>query len=170
MGNLTRVTRDQPSHSKLQSITAVVKSADKHLAVTIQLALILILINRLQLIDVPAFYSGFALLLFGGFIIHQFLPLPWRLPFFSLLSITGIFIVLGVVQSLWLLGVGLLLIMLCHLPIPFKSPAGLAGLARIGAGVGTSWPYPGSLVNWNLANNWCHVHVPIAVIPLLPPP
>lgn len=53
----------------------------------------------------------------GGFIVSAMLPLALRLPFFVLLSMAGVFVVFGFVDGLWLLGVGMTLIGLCHLPV-----------------------------------------------------
>lgn len=55
----------------------------------------------------------------GGFAVHYFLPLRYRLPFFVALSLAGIGLVLGVTQTAWLVALGLGLIGLAHLPVPF---------------------------------------------------
>ena len=82
----------------------------------IQLALICAVI-KIYAIEAPALTSTIPLIL-GGFVVNALLPLQYRMTFFLLLSIAGIFVVLGVMNSLWLLGIGLLLIGLCHLPAP----------------------------------------------------
>jgi hypothetical protein len=58
-----------------------------------------------------------ALLTFAGFVVHAVLPMPYRLPFFLVLSLAGIGLVLGVTNGLWLVGIGLVLIGICHLPL-----------------------------------------------------
>ena len=59
-----------------------------------------------------------------GFVIHHFLPMSWRMPFFSLLSLAGIAIGFGVpfgqANAVALVAVGLLLIGVAHLPIAFS--------------------------------------------------
>jgi hypothetical protein len=52
---------------------------------------------------------------FGGFVIHSLLPFAYRLPFFVLLSMTSIAVVLGLEGGLWLIAVGGALIGICHL-------------------------------------------------------
>jgi hypothetical protein len=86
-------------------------------AIVLQLGLLAILIKRYNL-ESPAFFQ-LTVLAFAGFIVHYFLPLAYRLPFFLALSIAGIVMVLGPTQAVWLVGVGLLLIGLCHVPLPF---------------------------------------------------
>ena len=60
-----------------------------------------------------------AVLTFAGFAVHAWLPLRWRLHFFVVLSLGAIVMVLGLREGAWLIGLGALLIALCHLPIPF---------------------------------------------------
>ena len=55
----------------------------------------------------------------AGFAVHAFLPLRLRLPFFLVLSLAGMALVLGFVNAAWLVAVGLVLIGMCHLPIAF---------------------------------------------------
>jgi hypothetical protein len=60
-----------------------------------------------------------ATLALGGFLVHHFLPMAWRQTFFALLSAGSVLLVLGGAQGAWLLGLGSLLIALCHLPLAF---------------------------------------------------
>ncbi len=55
----------------------------------------------------------------GGFVVSALLPLRYRQGFFVALSITGLLWVAGVSTGLWVLAIGISLILLCHLPIPF---------------------------------------------------
>jgi D-alanyl-lipoteichoic acid acyltransferase DltB (MBOAT superfamily) len=57
--------------------------------------------------------------IFGGFVIYHFIPARFRLPFFCLLSVFAYLLVLGTTNGLILLGLGLALIGLCHVPISF---------------------------------------------------
>jgi hypothetical protein len=68
----------------------------------------------------------------GGFVVSAVLPLAVRLPFFVLLSAAGVFVVFGWIDGAWLLGVGLTLIGICHLPIPVW----VRGLIMIAVGIG----------------------------------
>src|SRR4051794_37871977 len=89
----------------------------KFLALIAQLLLISLLIKRYNL-ESPAFFQ-LTVLAFGGFAVHYFLPMAFRLAFFLGLSIAGIVMVLGVTQAAWLLGIGVALIGICHTPAPF---------------------------------------------------
>src|SRR5688572_6782857 len=87
----------------------------QYLLVAVQLALVLgvALIYRLEL------ERGFAVvawLILIGFLIHSWLPLRARLPFFLILSVIAIGLLLRT-DGLWLLAIGLSLIGLCHLPV-----------------------------------------------------
>ena len=86
---------------------------------TVQLALLLVVLRQFQ-IESNAFLR-IAVLAFGGFVIHYFLPASLRLPFFSILSLAGIAIVLGGTTAAWLVGIGGLLIGICHLPVRFRT-------------------------------------------------
>jgi hypothetical protein len=69
----------------------------------------------------PAAFLDVWLLILIGFLIHAFLPLRLRLPFFVLLSLASIFIVFGIADGVWLIGVGLLLIGICVLPVSLSA-------------------------------------------------
>jgi len=97
------------------------------LIISAQLALLLLLFRQFQ-IESAAFLR-LAILAFGGFVIHALLPLRLRLPFFTTLSLAGIGIVLGFVNGAWLVGIGLVLIGICHIPTSFKIRATLLLLA-----------------------------------------
>jgi hypothetical protein len=71
------------------------------------------------------------LLTFYGFLIHYLLPTHYRLPFFLLLSLGAIAGIFGFVNSIWLIGIGLGLIGICHLPISY--PARVTMLLVAGA-------------------------------------
>lgn len=92
----------------------------KFLAIAGQLGL-LAAVMRMSYLEHQAFYTNVMLLTLYGFIIHYFLPLPYRLPFFILLSLGAIFGVFGLADGAWLMGISLGLIGICHLPIPFWS-------------------------------------------------
>ncbi len=89
----------------------------KFAAIVLQLSLLAVLVKRYN-IESPAFLH-LTLLAFGGFVLHYFLPLTYRLPFFLLLSLAGIVLVLGWEGAAWLIGIGLVLIGVCHLRLAF---------------------------------------------------
>ena len=88
-----------------------------YLAILVQLGLLFLLLRQFQ-IESGAFLR-LAMLAFAGFAVHAWLPLAWRLPFFAALSLAGIALVMGTANAAWLVGIGLLLIGICHLPVAF---------------------------------------------------
>ena len=118
--------------------------------IMLQLGLLAALIKRFHL-ESPAFFQVLLLVL-GGFAIHYFLPLAYRLPFFLALSLSSICIVLGPQPAAWLIGLGLALIGICHIPVAFwirgvllLAAAGLLTAMRVG------WvPGPWPLAVWPL--------------------
>jgi hypothetical protein len=87
-----------------------------------------------------------------GFVVHALLPLQYRLPFFTLLSLGSIIVALGPVDGIYLVVLGLVLIGICHLP------ARLAVRVVLLLGVGAlfaAWrlellPAPWSVAIWPL--------------------
>lgn len=93
------------------------------LLVLVQLGLVLLLFRQFQ-IESAAFLR-LSVLAFAGFAIHAFLPLHYRFPFFALLSLAGIGLVMGLENGAWLIGIGLVLIAICHLPFAFRVRAAI---------------------------------------------
>jgi hypothetical protein len=91
--------------------------AVKFAAILLQLVLLTVVIKRYNL-ESPAFYR-ITLLAVGGFAAHYFLPLAYRMPFFLALSLAGIVMVMGPTPAAWLIALGMGLIALCHVPLPF---------------------------------------------------
>lgn len=101
-------------------------------------------------------FRSLAVFSFFGWCIHYFLPLKYRLGFFVFLSLAGIELVFGLqtgslslsglLDGLWIVGVGLLLIGVCHLPWLFEGRVALllligAVLAAARSGfVSVPWP------------------------------
>jgi len=110
----------------------------------IQLGLLLLMIRAFSL-ENASFFRVFALAA-GGFAVHSLLPSRMRMPFFVLLSLTAIALVFGVAQGAWLVGLGMLLIALAHLPVRFAIRLVLilaagAGLAVVRSGaMRAPWP------------------------------
>lgn len=90
----------------------------EYLIVLFQLGIVTLLLRQFE-IESAAFLQ-LALLAFVGFAIHAVLPLRYRLPFFLLLSLTGIVVTLDVINGLSLVLIGLILIGICHLPLSFR--------------------------------------------------
>lgn len=120
-----------------------------------QFVLILLVLQRFD-IQTSGFRRAFYVAV-PGFVINQFLPRRWRLPFFGMLSVGGTFFVLGgappwswdLAAASWrtalLLGIGGVLIGICHLPIGLWKRVGLlvavaAAVAALRSGLVGSQP------------------------------
>ncbi len=125
----------------------------------VQVGLLAIVLRQFQ-IESNAFLR-LALLAFGGFAIHYFLPIGLKLPFFVALSLGGILVVMGLATGFALIALGLVFIVICHLPIRFSFRVGLLVLAggvaaflRTGAvevpWSSAVWPILGSLFMFRL--------------------
>lgn len=105
----------------------------RYLIILLEFGLILILIYRFGIESRAFLHLG--ILAFFGWAVHYFLPQRLRLAFFVLLSLAGILLVFGfqeeswrmegLVQGLWIIGIGMVLIGLCHLGLPFWYRVGL---------------------------------------------
>jgi hypothetical protein len=124
------------------------------LAVLVQFLLIVQLIVAFHLESVT--FSRVMWLAFGGFLIHHLLPMRFRMPFFAMLSVIATVAVLRPVLGGVLLGIGLGLLGICHLPIAFGGRVGLLGVAGLALSVarahpqwapqlGPMWPILGSM-------------------------
>jgi hypothetical protein len=124
------------------------------LAIVAQFALIVMLVDYWQLES--HLLSRVLWLALGGFVIHHLLPQRFRLPFFAILSVVAVITSVGhfgpnvgrgwlagkittagflyhLVPGLTLIGIGLGLIGICHLPIRFGARVAL--VAVVGAGL-----------------------------------
>jgi hypothetical protein len=108
-----------------QAGSAVVdwKLLSQFLAVGVQFGLLVLAVRQFHL-ENQAFYHNVMFLAFFGFLLHYCLPLRYRLWFFILLSVAALGGILGLVNTAWLLGIGLALIGLCHLPISYHGRVG----------------------------------------------
>jgi len=87
-------------------------------AVAVQVALLVAVVHRFHLES-----RGFLhllLLTLAGFPLHAALPPRYRPPFFLLLSLAGVALVVGPGNAAVVVAVGVLLVGLCHLPIPWR--------------------------------------------------
>jgi hypothetical protein len=135
------------------SLRRYVVELAQFLAVVAQFGLVVLLVQYWQLESLS--FSRLMQLAFVGFVIHHLLPLRFRLPFFAMLSMLATIIVVGqmgpktwvagltgrmsindflyhLVPGLALVGIGLGLIGLCHLPIRFGMRVGLVAAAGAG--------------------------------------
>jgi D-alanyl-lipoteichoic acid acyltransferase DltB (MBOAT superfamily) len=90
----------------------------RFLSLVVQLGLLVLVMDQFHL-ENQAFYQNIMPLIFYGFLIHYFLPLHYRLPFFLLLSLVALGGILGFANSAWLIGIGLCFIGICHLPVSY---------------------------------------------------
>lgn len=110
----------------------------------LQMGLILLVIQAFEL-ESRTFFR-IVMLATGGFLVNALLPMRHRLSWFVAVSFVGIGLAFGMTGALWLVGTGLLLIAICHLPIAFRWRVGLllltgGGLAAMRAGyVHSPWP------------------------------
>jgi len=101
-----------------------------YVVIVAQLALLCAAIHLLE-IEQGGGLPRIAWLVLGGFAVHALLPHAAKAPFFLALSIGGLFAVIGL-DALWLLGLGLGLFGLCHLPLNLTARALLVVLAGVG--------------------------------------
>ena len=114
-------------------VTAEVQtlSVPSFLVVLGQLGLVLYAMHLFQVETATGFNRLFPLIL-GGFVVNAWLPARLRMPFFVGLSFVGIATIFGYRNSAWLIGIGLGLIGLCHLPASKWIRVSLVTLAGIG--------------------------------------
>jgi D-alanyl-lipoteichoic acid acyltransferase DltB (MBOAT superfamily)/lysophospholipase L1-like esterase len=130
------------------------------LGLSVQLGLVLLIAWEFQLENRTFF--AVLVLASGGSLVSAALPLAWRLPFFVGLSLAGIFWSFGVAQGGLLVGTGLALIGICHLPVRWSIRIAL--LLAAGALLATArarvvpgpisplvWPILGSMFMFRLA-------------------
>ena len=73
--------------------------------------------------------------IFGGFVIHAWLPYRARLPFFVALSLFAFALLAGLDNAACLVAAGLGLISICHIPVSFR----LRAILLLLAGAGLAW-------------------------------
>ena len=138
----------QPTTSRLSD--HYLSRPAQFLAVLVQFALIAVVVDYWQLES--QLLTRLLWLAFGGFIIHHLLPQRFRLPFFAMLSLVAVLSGVGhigpnlgvawltgkirtidflyhLLPGLTLVGIGLALMGLCHLPIRFAARVGLVAVA-----------------------------------------
>ncbi|MCI0452299.1 MAG: hypothetical protein L0Z51_07895, partial [Candidatus Latescibacteria bacterium] len=86
-------------------------------AVAVQLALLTLVVRTFD-IESGAFFRVMVIAC-GGFVVHHLAPARLRLPLFVFISLAGIVTVLGPANAAQIVGIGLLMIGLAHLPLRF---------------------------------------------------
>jgi len=148
-GELTVAVVDAPAPRR-SAIRRYAIGLAPFLAVLVQFGLIVMVVDYWQLENLSL--VRLMQLAFVGFVIHHLLPLRFRLPFFAMLSLLATIIIVGqigpkawiagltgrmslsefsyhFIPGLTLIGIGLGLIGLCHLPIRFGTRVGLVAAA-----------------------------------------
>ena len=97
--------------------------------VVFQFVLLVVVIRQFSL-ESAAFFSVCVLAL-AGFVVHSLIPFRYRLPFFTVLSIAAIGLVLGPGPGGLLIAVGAFLIGVCHLPVSLRARVGMIALVGI---------------------------------------
>ena len=130
------------------------------LGIAIQVGALTLLARALR-IENPAFFGRVMPLVAVAFVAHHALPARWRLGAFALLSVASVFVVFGLDGAPWLVGAGLGLIAICHLPLGYwwrvcLLVAAGAVLAAMRAGAWSTpwpaaiWPILGSMFMYRL--------------------
>jgi hypothetical protein len=83
----------------------------------LQLALVLVVVFRFDIEGQNHFFAVLCLAA-AGVVVHAWLPRRLRAGFFVLLSLASILLVLGWPNCGWAVGIGLVLVLLCRLPVP----------------------------------------------------
>src|SRR5438132_3960223 len=148
-----RLTIAEALTPRRRSVRQHVAEVAQFLAVVAQFGLVVLLVQYWQLESQPL--ARLMWLAFVGFIIHHLLPLRFRLPFFAMLSLVAVITSVGhlgpkigmawltgkittngflyqLLPGLTLVGIGLGLIGICHLPVRFGARVGLVAVAGAG--------------------------------------
>jgi hypothetical protein len=106
------------------------RNLGRFLAILAQLGL-LVFVTDMYRLENHAFYRDIMLITLSGFFVHFFLPIRYRMTFFLCLSLIAILRVFGLQNGAWLIGIGLVLIGICHLPISYWNRVALVLLAGV---------------------------------------
>lgn len=103
------------------SVTNTLSSGDRpqiggFLLLAAQLGLLLLIADNF-LIEQTYGFGKLIPIIFAGFVIHAWLPKQWRAPFFLLLFPISAVSLLGMISGAALIGLGVFLFILCHLPV-----------------------------------------------------
>lgn len=103
-------------------------------------------------IELERGFGVVAVIIFLGFLLHAWLPPRIRIPFFVLLTLIAVGVLLRA-DGVWLIAIGLALLAICHLPVPWAARVVLVFVAAAGLAV--------------LQIGWIEVPWATAVIPIL---
>jgi hypothetical protein len=120
---LASIAVTKANESAPQTMIWFSKASFKQLGPYISLALqlyLLVVVTGQYALESATFAHNMMWLTFASFLIHFFLPMAYRLPFFVLLSLAALVGVFGLVNGLWLIMLGVGLILLCHLPLAYR--------------------------------------------------
>lgn len=131
----------------------------RHWPIIGQLALILLVVHVYELEGAP--FTKMLWLAAAGFLVSIALPIHYRLPLFTCVSVAAVFVVFGLVDGAWLIALGLTLIGICHIPIALRLRIAmlvLAGTALAVLRMNTAgspwsaaiWPILGSMFMFRL--------------------
>jgi len=127
------------------------RSVGKSLVIAIEVGVLALLIGEYTL-ENEVFSHNILLLTFFGFITNLFLPARYRLSFFMLLSFASVLGVFGLVNGVWLIAFGLLLVGVSHLPFSFSIRIALLVVLGIGMAFlrATTIELPWSAAIWTI--------------------
>lgn len=115
------------------------RSLGRFFLILLHVGLLILLIQQYQL-ESRAFLRVIKIAL-AGFAVHYFLPGRWKLPWFAALSLVATIVALGVPAGGLLIGAGVCLIGLCHVPLPYTARLVLVATAGLVLAVlHTQWP------------------------------
>jgi hypothetical protein len=96
----------------------------QYILIGVQFLLLLLFVQLFNL-ENEVFAHNIMLVAFTGYLIHSILPFEYRLPYFFFLSLAALLGVFGLLNGAWMVGIGLALIGICHLPFRFWTRAAL---------------------------------------------
>ncbi|HSD10885.1 MAG TPA: hypothetical protein VLF14_07865, partial [Candidatus Binatia bacterium] len=108
----------QSARSMAVKWDVAVSPSVKRLALCAELGVAALVIRQFEIGGAAFVRTSMAAL--GGAAVHSILPAPLRLGFFIALSISGIYLVLGAWAGTWVVGIGLAVLGICHLPLSFR--------------------------------------------------
>jgi hypothetical protein len=106
-----------PSPTGSTATTSEERSLWKLACLTAPLLCVLVVVQHFDL-ESKAFFRMFGVAV-AGFVVQYFLPLKARLWFFVALSVSALAWILGVERALWIVGLGGVLIGICHAPVAY---------------------------------------------------
>lgn len=116
--------------TSLKSLSQEKRNVARLLIIAVQLGLLVLVFRSFQL-ENEVFQHSILTLTLSAFIIHEILAPPYRLPFFLCISLLAILGVLGIGGG-WVIGIGVALIGIAHLPLSIILRAGLLLVVGVG--------------------------------------